>query len=154
MSGIKFRLPLSYERHIEPSAAKLVGLAGCVVTPSYNSTGGQMNFEKRLLQKSAGALMDKAEDCLDLAKTQHKAADQQHEIADKQHEISHELHDNAAKLDTSADKLDTVGGALITEALELKGELEMDAGRTSPRLRMMFDAASSESRPILKAIPK
>jgi hypothetical protein len=112
-----------------------------------------MRFEKRLVQKSVQALMNKAEDCLDLAKTQHKAADQQHEIADKQHEISHEQHDSAAKLDTSADKLDIVSDALIAEAIELKGELEMDAGRTSPRLRLLLEGAPPLSAPIPKAIP-
>ena len=113
-----------------------------------------MRFEKRLVKKSVEALAEKAEDCFDLAKVQHKNAEQQHEIADKQHEIAHEQHDNASKLDTSADKLDAVARALTAEAIELKGELEMDAGRTSPRLRLMFEAAPSESDSTLKAIPK
>ena len=34
-----------------------------------------MRFEKDLIEKSVGAMMDKAEDCLDLAKTQHDIAD-------------------------------------------------------------------------------
>jgi hypothetical protein len=113
-----------------------------------------MRFEKRLVKKSVEALAEKAEDCFDLAKVQHKNAEQQHELADKQHEIAHEQHDNAAKLDTSADKLDAVARALTADAIELKGDLEMDAGRTSPRLRLLFEAAPPKSEPSLKAIPK
>ena len=101
-------------------------------------------------------MMDKAEDCLDLAKTQHDIADKQHERADKldtlaetQRAIADQQHERADKLDSlaktqhemadqqhdSADKLDTLGQALTADAVELKGELEMAAGRSSPRMR-------------------
>src|ERR1700726_1011234 len=105
------------------------------VKPSSNLRGKQMRFEKERLEKSVNALMDKAEDCFDLAKTQHKSADQQHDIADKQNKLAQEQHENANRLGTSADKLDTVGQALEDEAISLKGELEMDAVRNSPRLQ-------------------
>jgi hypothetical protein len=104
-----------------------------------------MRFEKERLEKTVNALIDKAEDCFELAKSQHKAADLQHVLADKQHE-------NADKLDTGADKLDTVGDALTADAMELKGSLEMDARRTSPRLRMLIEGTLPEPAPI--AIPK
>jgi hypothetical protein len=114
-----------------------------------------MHFaQKKLLDKSVKALSEKADDCFDLDKIQHNAADQQHEIADKQHQLSHEQHENADKLVTSADKLDTVGQALEAEAISLKGELEMDTGRTSPRLRMLLDGAPPASGSISKSIPK
>ena len=60
-------------------------------------------------------LINKAQDCFDVAKTQH-------EIADKQSD--------------NADKLDTIGNALVDNAVDLNGELVMDANRTSPRIRL------------------
>ena len=84
-----------------------------------NSAGGPMRrTEKALLEKSVEVIMEKAEDCLDLAKTQHEIADQQHAIADQQQD--------------SADKLDTLGHALIAEAIDLKGEMEIVAARVNP----------------------
>jgi hypothetical protein len=94
-----------------------------------------MHSAKERLEKTVNALIDKAEDCFDLAKAQHKAADLQHVLADKQHE-------NADKLDTSADKLDTVGDALTNDAIELRGDLEIEARRTSPRLQSLLEAAA------------
>jgi uncharacterized membrane protein YgaE (UPF0421/DUF939 family) len=98
-----------------------------------------MRFEKKRVAKSIEALTERADDCFDLAKTQHKAADQQHELANKQHDLAHQQHENAETLDASADKLDTVGQALEAQAISLKGELEIDAGRTSPRLRSLLE---------------
>jgi hypothetical protein len=114
-----------------------------------------MNFEKALLQNSVDVLMEKAEDSFDLAKTQHELADQQHasadklharahaqhEMADKQHEHAHKQHENADKQHESADKLDTLGRELQAGAVELKGEMEIDAVRTSPRPVMLPDTA-------------
>jgi hypothetical protein len=86
-----------------------------------------MRYGKNLNEKTAKMLMEKAEDCFDLAKTQHGIADQQHEIAARQHK-------NADKLDASARKLDAVGHALEVDAVEITGKDEMVVGRTSPRL--------------------
>lgn len=84
-----------------------------------------MRFEKKLLEKSVETLQAKAEDCFDLAKTQHDIADKQHEIADRQHA-------SADNLDNSADRLDALGHALQADAVEIKGETEIVAARTSP----------------------
>jgi len=104
-----------------------------------------MRIEKEQLEKTVNALIDKAQDCFEIAQTQHKAADLQHTLADKQHE-------NANKLETSADKLDTIGDALTTDATELKGSLKMGARQTSPRLRKLIEETLHEPAPI--AIPK
>jgi hypothetical protein len=85
-----------------------------------------MDFEKRLIEKSVKTLIDKAEECFDLAKAQEKIAD----------------------------KLDTVGDQLTAGAVVLKGELELDAARTSPCLRTPVETAPQESRLIPKANPK
>lgn len=94
-----------------------------------------MRFEMDRLEKSVGVLMDKAEDCLDLAKTQHATADQQHDTADKLDTLAKTQHEIADKQHASADKLDTLGQALTADAVELKGEMEIAAGRSSPRMR-------------------
>lgn len=91
--------------------------------------------------------MEKAEDSFDLAKTQH-------ELADKQHESAHKQHESADRQHESADKLDTLGHALEAEAVELKGEMEMDAGRTSPRLVERPDGVPPEAGSIPAASPK
>ena len=60
--------------------------------------------------------MNKAEECIALAKKQHVAADTQ--------------HDGAEKLAVAADKLDALGHALTDNAVEIKGiELESDENR-------------------------
>lgn len=86
-----------------------------------------MVVAKAVLDKSVGSLIDKAEDCFDLAKAGHAQADKQHEIAVTQHQ-------NADKVDANADHLETLGNALIGDALELKGEMEFVAARTSQTL--------------------
>jgi hypothetical protein len=107
-----------------------------------------MRFEKTLLDKSAKALLDKAEDCFGLAKTQH-------EIADKQHEIAASQHSSADNLDTSADKLAALGHALEADAVELKGETEIIAARTDPRPREgAASMAPKAGSPPPPAIPK
>jgi hypothetical protein len=85
-----------------------------------------VDFEKKLIEKSVKTLIDKAEECFDLAKAQEKIAD----------------------------KLDTVGDELTVGAIALKGELELDAARTSPRLRTPVEPAPQEPSLTPKANPK
>ena len=73
-----------------------------------------MRFDKTPLEKAARALMDKADNCLDIASAQHDAADKQH---------------------AGADKLEIVGHALEADAVRLKGDAELAASRTSPPLQ-------------------
>lgn len=95
-----------------------------------------MHFEKKLAEKSVAVLMDKAQECFDVAKDQHKIADKQHEAADKQQEAANMQHEIADRQDNNADILDTMGNALVDDAVDLKSELELDANRTSPRIRL------------------
>jgi hypothetical protein len=95
-----------------------------------------MRLAKERLERTVNALIKKAEDCFDLAQTQHRAAGIQHVLADKQHE-------NAGKLDMSADRLDIMGDALRADAVELKGGLEIDARRTSERLQSLLHGAAA-----------
>lgn len=88
-----------------------------------------MRIDKVVLEKSADALLEQAEDCFDLAKTQHKLAEHQHEIAtlqqqnaDKQQGIAARQHCDADQLTDKANKLDALGHALIDNALEIKGD--------------------------------
>jgi hypothetical protein len=113
-----------------------------------------MRFKNGIVEKSAAALTERADDCFDLAKTQHKAADQQHELANKQHDLAHAQHENAETLDASADRLDTVGQVLEAQAIALKGDLELNAGQTSPRLRSLLDGALLDPVSVPKAIPQ
>ena len=91
-----------------------------------------MRIEKIVLEKSANTLLAKAEDCFDLAKTQHVEADAQHDIADtqlnvaaRQKRIGIQQHKGADKLDASADKLDALGHALVDNAVEIMGDTIM-----------------------------
>jgi hypothetical protein len=65
-----------------------------------------MTIKKTVVEKSADALLKKAEECLDLAQAQHEMADKQHTSADKQY--------------GSADILETLGHALQDDAVKLK----------------------------------
>lgn len=105
------------------------------LTSSGREECGQMHFEKKLAEKSVAVLMDKAQDCFDVAKTQH-------EIADKQSD--------------NADKLDTIGNALVDKAVDLNSELVMDANRTSPRihLREPPDGVPPKAKSLPKTDPK
>jgi hypothetical protein len=105
-----------------------------------------MRFEKALVEKWVEALVEKAEDCFDLAEIQHKTADKQHEIAEKQRQLADKQQD-------AANKIDKVGRTLITSAVALKDELEIDAGRTSPRLPES-PGVLPEAGSVLKEIPK
>jgi hypothetical protein len=118
MSWINFRHPLSERGHMDGS----------------NPMGSQMRHAKERLEKTVNALTDKAKDCFDLANTQHRAAGAQHVLADRQHE-------NAGRLDVSADRLEILGEALTADAIELKGDLEIVAQRTSERLQLLLRAA-------------
>jgi hypothetical protein len=80
--------------------------------------------------------LEKAEVCFDLAETQH-------DIAEKQHDSAARQLDNADKVAASADAMDVLGHALQADAVEIKGEMEMVAARTSPPLR-----ERSESDPV------
>ena len=112
-----------------------------------------MRNEKLLRDKSAEAVVKRAEDCFDLAKTQHDAADLQHSIAsrqlnnaDKQHDIASQQldkadkqhanadtqqeiaatqHESADGLEASAGKLKALGNALIDEAVAIKAETQL-----------------------------
>lgn len=112
------------------------------LTSSGREECGQMHFEKKLAEKSVAVLMDKAQDCFDVAKTQHEIADKQHEIADKQSD--------------NADKLDTIANALVDKAVDLNSELVMDANRTSPRihLREPPDGVPPKAESLPKTDPK
>jgi hypothetical protein len=88
--------------------------------------GEQLNIAKVVLEKSVDTLIDKAEDCFDRAKAGHEQADKQHEIAEVQHQ-------NADKVEASADHLVTLGKALVADAVELKGEMEIVAAQNSHR---------------------
>jgi hypothetical protein len=67
-----------------------------------------MRIEKIVLEKSAERLLDKAEDCFDLAKIQKDEAGEQHKDADV--------------LDASATKLIALGNSLEADAVEIKGD--------------------------------
>jgi hypothetical protein len=78
-----------------------------------------MKIEKAVRDKEANALLEKAADCFDLAKTQQAAADAQHDIAARQHK-------GADGLVVSAKKLDALGHALTDDAVEIKGVTELE----------------------------
>jgi hypothetical protein len=71
-----------------------------------------------LIEKAALALLEKAQDCFDLAETQQDNADKQHENAARQHASADKESDNAAKLVTLA-------CALVDDAVNLQGETEV-----------------------------
>jgi hypothetical protein len=82
-----------------------------------------MSTKKAILEKSRDVLVDKAEDCSDLAKVQRASADKQHE---------------------SAHKLEKLSRALEGDAAEIKEELERDAQEAAPRLRKRLSRVSAE----------
>jgi hypothetical protein len=82
------RLPYTRSRAIERAGRKvkqLPGLASFARSPTQQPTRNQspnsahhpMNIEQLVPEKSAEALLDKAEECFDLAKTQQNLADKQ-----------------------------------------------------------------------------
>ncbi len=67
---------------------------------------------KAFLQKTVEALIQKADDCADLAQSQHTIADKQQESVDRQHANAH--------------KLDMLSLSLVDEAVELDAQLTKD----------------------------
>lgn len=78
-----------------------------------------MSIEETVRKKSIEALIDKGEECKDLAETQHLVADKQYDIADKQHETAAKLH--------------ALGTKLISDAVELEGKVEENSKRFQER---------------------
>ena len=70
------------------------------------------------IEKAAEALLDKAEDCFELAKTQQDGADRQHEIAARQRA-------SADKQTENANRLVRLGHALEADAANLHGETQV-----------------------------
>ncbi len=85
-----------------------------------------MSVEKTVSKKSIEVLIDKGEECKDLANTQHLIADKQSDIAEKQHE--------------TAAKLDALGTKLIVEAVALKDQAEENSERLSATARSANDS--------------
>jgi hypothetical protein len=88
-----------------------------------------MTIQNLLLGKSAEALLERADDCFDLAQTQRDMADHQHEMAKRQQDnadmqqgIAVRQHVDAGKLSAKADMLDALGNELVADAAEIKGE--------------------------------
>jgi hypothetical protein len=69
-------------------------------------------MRKKLLEKSVDALIEKAGDGFDLARAQRASADRQQVSADQQH--------------VSAAKLEKLSDSLLSDAIEIKGEMEAD----------------------------
>jgi hypothetical protein len=67
---------------------------------------------KAVIQKAVEALIQKADDCADLAQAQRATADQQQEGVDRQHANAHAL--------------DVLSLALVDEAVALDAELTKD----------------------------
>jgi hypothetical protein len=70
---------------------------------------------RTLLEKSANAFWEKAEDCFNQAK-EHQA------IADQQHVTASQLHKNADKIDETAKRLVAFGQKLQATAIEITTE--------------------------------
>ena len=89
---------------------------------------------RRVVHKAAKALLEKAQDCFDLAETQQDNSDKQHENAARQHATADNESDTAAKLVA-------LGCALEDDAVNLQGETESPPapvhhrGRRSPPAR-------------------
>jgi hypothetical protein len=97
-----------------------------------SASGTAMKIEKIVFEKSAEALLKRADDCFDLAATHHKMAEKQHEDAagqfenaNRQQAIAADQHVEADKLSAKADKLDALGHALEADAVEIMGEMQM-----------------------------
>jgi hypothetical protein len=89
----------------------------------------KMQIEKIVLERSAVTLLDKSEDCFDLAKAHHELAEMMHQVAaqqidnaEKQKVIAAQQHINAAKVDAKAETLGALGSALEADALQVMGD--------------------------------
>jgi hypothetical protein len=97
-----------------------------------------MQSEKARMDKSAGKLLKKAAECFDLAETQQHVADKQHEVASRQ-------HCSADELEKSAHRLEALGHALEADAVEIKGNSEVQApaaGGAPPEQAPIVDPSS------------
>jgi hypothetical protein len=62
-------------------------------------------------ESAAKILKDKADDCMQIARSQHEAARKQHLSADKLHELARELKSDAAEIEARPEtKVDTAKG--------------------------------------------
>jgi predicted ATP-dependent serine protease len=96
-----------------------------------------MPIDKLLLEKAAEAPLERADDCFDLASTQHDMPEQQQiatrqqQNAKLQQDIATRQHIEADKLSTKADKLDALGNGLVADAAEIKGETPVGIAPTT-----------------------
>jgi hypothetical protein len=76
------------------------------------------------IKKVLDAMIDKADDCSDLARAQRASADKMHECSEKQHVNAH--------------KLEAVGEALIEEVAEIKkiGKAQADPAGKEPTTKL------------------
>ena len=88
-----------------------------------------MQIEKKIIQESAHTLLNKSEDCLDLAKSQHELAATMHDGAAKQIAnaktqiaIAEQQHINADKVAAKGGQLDTFSQELQADALKVMGD--------------------------------
>ena len=113
-----------------------------------------MSDAQTIINKRADAILAKAEECFDLAKTQHEAADVQHQIAarlddiakrqhlnaDAQHEVATAQRKTADYLDASANELDVLGRAITADAVEAANATNPITGPiTSPELLVKME---------------
>ena len=107
-----------------------------------------MRPANNVIEKAAQPLLEKAQECFDLAKTQQDNADKQHEKPERQHASANSQSDNAAKLVTLA-------SALETDAVNLQGETEVlpaplhHRGRRTADARRVLRVPSGQLRPEL-----
>jgi hypothetical protein len=80
-----------------------------------------MHIEKTVLEKLAVTLLEKAEECFDLAARQKNLADKHREIASIERKNADRQHALAVEHDSNADKLATVDRALEANAVAIKG---------------------------------
>jgi hypothetical protein len=80
-----------------------------------------MNETNAKMNKAADVMLQKAEHCFDLARTEHDGAERQHENAAR-------MHRSAEKQNAGADKLMRLAQALESDAINLKGEAPVNAG--------------------------
>ena len=92
-----------------------------------------MKIEKQVLDKSAEALLARADGVFELAKAQHVQADDQHSAAakqldnaEKQKAIATEQHLEADDLEAKSVKLDALGETLVADAVEIKGGAQVN----------------------------
>lgn len=101
--------------------------------PAHNapstSTRVTMHIDKKVVEKAAQTLLAKAEQCFELAKSEHELETNLHEVAarqidnaDKQKEIAAKQHRSADRLAATANNLENLGQALEASAVEVIGD--------------------------------